>query len=418
MRQILCLLLLLPTLVWGQQSRTTRLDMRDIQRMSIPQTGADHLISDSLLMKRLGQLRVAVVANQTSIVGSKKTHLVDTLIARGVKVQKIFCPEHGFRGNKEAGASIKDGIDQATGLLVVSLYGNNKKPTSEQLKGIDLVLFDLQDVGCRFYTYISTLHYVMEACAECNIPVVVLDRPNPNIAYVEGPVLEARHQSFVGMHPVPICYGMTIGEYAKMINGEHWLGMISRDGKWVKPSVLECQLTVVPMRHYTRHTTYALPVAPSPNLPNAQSILLYPSLCLFEGTNISVGRGTEFPFQWVGSPVFDPVGLPDSLSLASFTPHPISGVSEHPLFDGRRCKGLDLRKVTKGGFSPWVIIYMYQHSSKETFFLKNGFFDRLAGTSTLRQQIQNGMSVDEIVQSWQPALDDFKAVRQKYLIYQ
>ena len=418
MRYILCFLLLLPLAVWGQQPRTTALDMRVIQRMSIPQTGAEHLVSDSLLMKRLSQLRVAVVANQTSVVGRGQTHLVDTLVSRGIKVQKIFCPEHGFRGNKEAGASIKDGIDQATGILVVSLYGNNKKPTADQLKGIDLMLFDLQDVGCRFYTYISTLHYVMEACAENKIPVVVLDRPNPNIAYVEGPVLEARHQSFVGMHPVPICYGMTIGEYAKMINGEHWLGMTSREGKWVKPSVLECQLTVVPMRRYTRQTDYTFPVAPSPNLPNAQAIRMYPSLCLFEGTNISVGRGTEYPFQWVGAPSFNRADMPDSLVLASFTPHPIAGVSEHPPFDGRLCRGLDLRQFTKGGFSPWVILYMYQHSSKETFFLKNGFFDRLAGTSSLRQQIQNGLSSSEIEQSWQPALEEFKAVRQKYLIYQ
>ena len=318
--------------------------------------------------------RVAVVANQTSIVGN--THLVDTLLRRGVNVVKIFCPEHGFRGTAAAGAHVDNSVDPKTGLPIISLYGKNKKPTPKQLEDVDIVIFDLQDVGCRFYTYLSTLHYVMEACAEADIALGVLDRPNPNGHYIDGPVLDTtRFRSFVGMHPVPIVYGMTIGEYACMINGEHWLA----GGR-------ECKLTVVPMQGYRRDSVgYELPVPPSPNLRNAHAIALYPSLCLFEGTTCGVGRGTETPFEIV-------TYGKDGMDLTLFVP---SDTSMH----------LDF------------ILYMYKRVPKGKFFLKNNFFDRLAGTDQLRQQIIQGKTKEEIRASWQPALEHFKTIRSRYLLY-
>lgn len=317
--------------------------------------------------------RLAVVANQTSLVGN--THLVDTLLASDVVVTKIFCPEHGFRGTAEAGAHVDNSIDSKTGIPIVSLYGKNKKPTQEQLADVDYVLFDLQDVGCRFYTYISTLHYVMEACAEAGIPLAVLDRPNPNGHYVDGPVLDTAHyRSFVGMHPVPVVYGMTIGEYARMINGEGWLS----GGE-------KCDLTVVPMKGYKRDSVgYELPVPPSPNLRNAHAIALYPSLCLFEGTHCGVGRGTGYPFERV--------------SYGSDT--------------------LELRgEEAPAAFSLRYLMEMYRRVPKGKFFQKSNFFEKLAGNGDLRKQISSGMSEEEIRATWQPALDEFKKIREKYLIY-
>lgn len=317
--------------------------------------------------------RLAVVANQTSLVGN--THLVDTLLACGVNVAKIFCPEHGFRGTAEAGVKVDNSVDAKTGLPIISLYGKNKKPTPEQLKDVDCVVFDLQDVGCRFYTYISTLHYVMEACAERGIPLVVLDRPNPNGHYVDGPVLDTSTcRSFVGMHPVPVVYGMTIGEYAQMINGEHWL----------KDGVL-CDLTVIPMQGYRRDSVgYVLPVPPSPNLRTAHAVALYPSLCLFEGTHCGVGRGTDWPFEWV--------------TFGTDT--------------------LDLRhEVAPTHFSLTYLMEMYRRVPEGKFFLKSNFFEKLAGTTALRKQIETGVSEADIRATWQPALRDFMATREKYLIY-
>lgn len=323
--------------------------------------------------QQLPKGHVAVVGNQTSVIGG--THIVDTLIARDVQVVKIFCPEHGFRGTAAAGAHVDNSVDPKTGLPIISLYGKNKKPTKEQLKDVDCVIFDLQDVGCRFYTYISTLHYVMEACAESNIPLIVLDRPNPNGHYVDGPVLDTAHyRSFVGMHPVPVVYGMTIGEYAEMINGEHWL----KGG-------IKCDLTVVPMQGYKRDSVgYELPVPSSPNLRTAHAIALYPSLCLFEGTNCGVGRGTDYPFEWVtyGKDTLDlrQEPAPDSFSLKYLTS-------------------------------------MYKRVPKGKFFLKNNFFEKLAGNGELRRQIEAGMSEEAIRTTWQPALREFMKIREKYLIY-
>ena len=338
---------------------------------------------------------VAVVGNQTSIVGS--THLVDTLLACGVNVTKIFCPEHGFRGTAAAGAHIDNSTDPKTGLPIISLYGKNKKPTPEQMADVDYVVFDLQDVGCRFYTYLSTLHYVMEACAERGIPLIVLDRPNPNGHMLDGPVLDtATCRSFVGMHPVPVVYGMTIGEYAQMINGEGWLRPDAdrmpegrRDA--CVPSEQagrlrsQCDLTVIPMQGYDRHGFYQLPVAPSPNLRTAHAVALYPSLCLFEGTNCGVGRGTDWPFEWV--------------TYGTDT--------------------LDLRhEEAPAQFSLKYLTEMYRRVPQGKFFLRSNFFEKLAGTTELRRQIEQGMSEEAIRATWQPGLERFKAIRAKYLIYQ
>lgn len=358
----------------------------------------------------LGDVKVAVVGNQTSLVG--EVHLVDTLLSCGVSIVKIFCPEHGFRGKAEAGARVGDENDAKTGLPIVSLYGKNKKPTPEQMKDIDAVIFDLQDVGCRFYTYISTLHYVMEACAERGIPCIVLDRPNPNCHYVDGPVLDKKYQSFIGMHPVPIVYGLTIGEYATMINGERWL----------KDS-LQCDLIVVPMQNYRRDSSYALPVAPSPNLQTLHSILLYPSLCLFEGTNISVGRGTEHSFELIGAPQYKTTYMESQNHEepghpTAFTPEPIKGVSENPPFKGQLCRGLDLRDVeARACFDLTYLLWMYNHTPKESFFKQTNSFEKLAGTDQLRKQIKAGMSEEEIRASWEPALSKYKEIRKKYLLY-
>lgn len=348
--------------------------------------------------------RVAVCGNQTSMVGD--VHLVDTLRASGVQVVKIFCPEHGFRGNKEAGAHIASTTDAKTGLSIISLYGKNKKPQTEQIKGLDVVVFDLQDVGCRFYTYISTLHYVMEAAAENGVRVVVLDRPNPNIYFVDGPVLDTAYRSFVGMHPVPVVYGMSIGEYAMMINGEGWLA-----------GGVRCNLQVVRNQNYTRDSRYDLPVAPSPNLPNAESIYLYPSLCFFEGTNVSVGRGTAMPFQIYGAP-----GL--TKGDYSFTPVPIPGASENPPFKNQLCTGYNLFDYAHARLQAdnrvhvdYLLTAYAGCADKEKFFVNAKFFDKLAGTDQLRKQIVAGLTEEEIRDSWRDGLERFERVREKYLLY-
>ncbi len=349
--------------------------------------------------------KIAVVANQTSTIGS--VHLVDSLLKLGIEIEKVFAPEHGFRGTADAGEKVADGKDKKTGIPILSLYGRkNRKPSTEKLKGIDLVIFDIQDIGARFYTYISTMHYVMEACAENNIPLLILDRPNPNGFYVDGAVLKPNVKSFVGMHPVPIVHGMTIGEYAKMINGENWL----------KDSV-QCDLTIIECKNYSHKDKYQLPIAPSPNLPNMESIYLYPSLCLFEGTNVSVGRGTKTPFQIFGSPYIPKTNF-------SFTPQPTFG-AKHPKHENKVCNGYDL--TTFGAnFMPevgeiylhWLLSMYHQSSNKDAFFLKNGFFNLLVGNKAIKQMIVEGKTVDFIRNSWKQELEDYKKMRKGYLLYE
>lgn len=340
---------------------------------------------------------VGIVGNQTSVI--ENTHLVDTLLALGVNIRKVFSPEHGFRGDADAGEQVKSDVDKKTGLPLVSLYGKNKKPTKEQLAGIDIMLFDLQDVGVRFYTYISTLHYVMEACAEANIPLIVLDRPNPNAHYIDGPIREEAQKSFIGMHPVPVVYGMTIGEYGQMINGE----------KWIEKT---CDLTVIKIANYDHQTPYSLPVAPSPNLRTDNAIAWYPSLCFFEGTIVSVGRGTETPFEIAGHPDF-------KNHEYSFTPKPSYGAKD-PLLNGKLCFGVSFVDATPPSqLSLQPVIEFYTSLGKgDDFFLKNNFFDLLAGNKTLRQRIQQGWSEEQIRAEWEKDLIDFKKTRSTYLLYE
>lgn len=363
------------------------------QTASKPVLGAEQL---DLLVPKLKHRKVGLLVNNTSMVGH--IHLVDTLKSLGVNVVKIFSPEHGFRGNAADGELISDEIDKKTGLPIVSLYGNAKKPTREQLENIDIVLFDIQDVGVRFFTYISSLYYVMEACGENNKTVMILDRPNPN-AYVDGPMLDPAYKSFVGMLEIPIAHGMTVGELAKMMLGENWI----KDGPL-------CRLEVIKMKNYTHTTNYVLPVKPSPNLPTQNAVLWYPSLCLFEGTAISVGRGTQMPFEIIGSPEMKDYPF-------QFTPISIKGMSTHPPHQDKECFGLDLRNVKpEPGISLKYLIEFYKHfPNKEEFFTP--YFDKLAGNSTLKEQIINGMSEDEIKLSWQRDLNAFKAKRKKYLLY-
>lgn len=357
-------------------------------------TGADNYDAYLPLLK---SKKVGIVTNQTGIL-SNKTHLVDYLLEQKIELTKIFAPEHGFRGTADAGELIKDGKDTKTGLPIISLYGDNKKPKAEQLAGIDVLVFDLQDVGARFYTYISSLHYIMEACAENNIELIVLDRPNPNGNIVDGPLLEKEFTSFVGMHPIPTLHGMTIGEYAKMINGEKWL----KNGT-------QCNLKIVSCLNYSRDMSYSLPVKPSPNLPNDQAINLYASICLFEGTNVSSGRGTEKQFQIYGSPYLPKSGY-------SFTPVPNFGAKD-PMHKNLLCYGEDLSsipKVTQLELK-WLIKSYNTTSDKSKFF--NSFFTKLAGTKKLQQQIEAGVSEKDIRKSWEKDLNDFKTMRKKYLIY-
>ncbi len=347
--------------------------------------------------------KVAVVANQTSMVG--KTHLVDTLLSSGIDVRLIFAPEHGFRDLADAGAVITSGADPVTGIEVISLYSSKKKPAPEDLDGIDVVIFDIQDVGTRFYTYLTTMCYVMEACAENGKPFIVLDRPNPNGYYVDGPVLDtAGYTSFVGIHPIPVVHGMTFGEYAGMVNGEGWLA-----------AGILCDLQVIKCSNYTHDTMYQLPVIPSPNLPDMNSIYLYPSLCFAEGTVLSCGRGTEFPFQVLGAPEIPDTGF-------SFTPKPSFG-SSNPKYNGITCFGIDLRNALAEGIVPkpemnigWIIDMYNAYPDKEKFF--NGYFNTLAGSSTLREQIISGMSAEAIRETWKEGLDKFRIIRAKYLLYE
>ena len=367
-----------------------------------------------LYLPLLKNKRVGIVANQTSVIfknssglglnggliKNDNTHLVDSLIKRDVSVVKVFAPEHGYRGRADAGEYVKGGIDLKTGLPIVSLYGENRKPNPNVLEDLDVVVFDIQDVGTRFYTFVSTLHYMMEGCAALDIPLIVLDRPNPNGHYVDGPVLDLNYKSFVGMHAVPITHGMTLGEFAKMINGEHWL-----------EDDLNCDLTVIPVANYNRKDAYMLPIPPSPNLPNQKAINLYPSLCLFEGTQVSVGRGTENQFQIFGSPF-----LGDENYSFQFIPKPNFG-AKNPKHNAKTCYGKDLKNVDflNEINLNWLIEAYENTTDKSSFF--NSFFTKLAGQTILQQQIEKGWSALEIKKSWQKDLEQFKILRANYLLY-
>lgn len=345
--------------------------------------------------------RIGVVANQTSIVikkNRKYAHLIDSLLQHKVNVVKVFTPEHGFRGAADAGESVENEIDLKTGIPLVSLYGNNRKPSCESLDSLDLMVFDIQDVGVRFYTYISTLAYVMEACAEKGIELIVLDRPNPNGHYIDGPTLEIAHRSFLGMHPIPLVYGMTIGEYAQMINGEGWL-----------ENNIQCKLRVLKLKNYSHKSEYSLPVRPSPNLPNDIAINLYPSLGFFEGTTINAGRGTEYQFQRYGAPFFPVTDF-------SYIPWPNFG-SKNPKFNGTVCYGVDLSKTKRlEQINLEWLIDAYNKTPVENKFFGSSFTIH-AGTPLLQQQIESGLSAAQIRESWREGIEKFKKIREKYLLY-
>ena len=354
----------------------------------------------------INKKNIGIVANHTSVIFKKDnsyTHLVDSLLSLNIKISKIFTPEHGYKGENYNGENVSDRVDQNTGLKIISLHGKNReygKILDNDLIDIELMIFDIQDVGARFYTHISTLHYVMEACARNNIPLLVFDRPNPNGSYIDGPVLENENKSFVGMHPVPIVYGMTIGEYAQMINGESWLN-----------NKLKCNLKIIKLLNYKHDSSYSLLINPSPNLPNDRSIFLYPSLCLFEGTNVSVGRGTTNQFQIFGSPYLD-----QKIYSFKFTPKPNQG-SKYPPHNNEKCYGLDLRNnLLERKLSLNYIIDAYKNTTNKTEFF-NDYFIKLSGTKDLKNQIINNTSEDVIRESWKDKIDEFKLVRKKYLIY-
>lgn len=344
--------------------------------------------------------RVGLIVNQTSILTSKDNmHLVDFLMMEGINVVKVFVPEHGFRGNADAGEVVNSEIDKSTGLPIISLYGDNKKPSAETLSDVDILIYDLQDVGVRFYTFISTMHYVMESSAEHNKPLLIFDRPNPNGNYVDGPVLKKGYESFVGMHPIPVVHGLTVGELAQMINGEGWL-----KGK------LKSDIKIIPIKNWDHSMHYSLPVKPSPNLPNDMAIRLYPTLCYFEGTDVSLGRGTHFPFQVYGYP--DP-----KFGDFTFTPVSIDGMSKNPPQKDKLCYGKDLRnEPIDHQFTLQYLLEAYQISGKKEKFFNN-FFDKLAGTDQLRKDILAGKSESEIRNSWKQELEMYKEKRQKYLLY-
>ena len=353
---------------------------------------------------------VAMVVNHTSLI--HETHLVDSLLASDVAVKQIFAPEHGFRGEAGAGDLIKDGTDPATGLPIFSLHGTHKKPTPEQLQGIDLVVFDIQDVGARFYTYISTMHYVMEACAEQGKAMLILDRPNPNGYYIGGPVRQPGLQSFLGMHPIPIVHGLTVGELAGMINGEGWL-----------TDSAQCEAQVIPVQNYTHSDRYHVPVRPSPNLPNDQAINLYASLCLLEGTAVTLGRGTDFPFQVYGHPNKAFAEATAEADTFTFVPKAIPGVVKYPKHENQRCYGSDLRDAERlDQFTLKYVLKAHEEAraggiSNQDFFLTETF-RILAGTDALQQQIIDGLSEEEIKQSWEPELSEYKEMRKQYLLYE
>lgn len=367
-------------------------------------TGAEQL---DKYLHLLQNKRVAMVVNHTSMIGPR--HEVDSLHSLGINITKIFAPEHGFRGDLSDGAIVHSNKDSLTGINVVSLFGNSFKPSQKELTDVDIVVFDIQDVGVRFYTFISTMHYVMEACAEYNIPIIILDRPNPNGHFVDGPVLDPAYRSFVGMHQIPIVHGLTVGELALMINGEKWL----KDG-------LQCNLTVIPCLNWNHKKLYQLPVKPSPNLVSMEAVYLYPSLGLFEGTIISVGRGTMRAFEIIGHPLIKDTEF-------SFVPKPIPGMSDKPPLEGERCYGYDLKffagsylKYKGEIFLTWLIdLYAeLKDNAQATSFFKAKTFDRLAGCSQLRKQIINGENNDEIHKSWQKDLETYKIKRKKYLLYE
>ncbi len=380
-----------------QVNNDLKLDNKNIKHSII--VGAERT---NLYISLLKNKNIAIVANQSSRI--LNTSLIDSLLELNIDIKEVMSPEHGFRGNIGAGEHIKDRKDQCTGLPIISLYGSHKKPTKDDLNGIDILIFDLQDVGTRFYTYLSTLNLCMEACAENSIQLIILDRPNPNGYYIDGPILQKKYKSFVGMNAIPIVHGMTLGELALMINGEHWL----------KDS-LKCDLKVIKVKNYDHSMSYNLPVRPSPNLPNNIAINLYPSLCLFEGTVISIGRGTNNPFQVYGHPSFKNY---DTI----FTPNPITHAAPHPKLEGKECKGYNLHyynnEIAKNKASiqlSWLIDAYNQIGSKEKFF--TSFFSKLAGNNKLQKQIKAGLSEAEIKESWKNELDDFKKIRKKYLLY-
>lgn len=346
--------------------------------------------------------QVGLVVNQTSVIEDGQVHLLDALLAKGIDVKKVFAPEHGFRGIEDAGQDVSDSRDLKTGIPIISIYGKNKKPSAQQLEGLDVVVFDIQDVGARFYTYISTMHYVMEACAENDKEFIVLDRPNPN-DFIDGPVRQKGLESFVGVDPIPVLHGLTVGELAWMINEEGWLNSTPDS----------CKLKVVKMENWRHGDPYWLPVKPSPNLPNDQSIRLYPSLCFFEATNVSVGRGTFFPFQVIGYP-------DKKYGEFSFTPVPLTGLDTNPLQKNKTCYGVDLRELPfEGGLTLRFFLEFYKMAGKDQafFFSRPAWFDLLAGTKQLRYQIVRGMNEKEIKASWQPELDKYRKMRKKYLLY-
>ena len=380
-------------------------------------TGAERM---DVYLPMLKGKRVAIFANQTSIVGN--SHLVDTLLKSGIKVVKIFGPEHGFRGDADAGEHVSDVADKKTGIPVISLYGNHKKPTADDFRGVDVLIFDIQDVGVRFYTYISSLEYFMEAALEQHKPLLILDRPNPNGFYVDGPVLVKKFKSFIGMQPIPIVHGMTMGEYALMLAGEGWLSekanQINRYNVSTKPTAdTPFHIQVIKIKNYDHNTLYELPVNPSPNLKEMQSVYWYPSTCFFEGTVLSEGRGTDKPFQVFGHPTF-------SKSLYSFTPTPNAGAKNSKCFY-QKCYGWNLAgsnkevlQKIKGKIQLKYLLEAYQlFPGKDSFFLKNNFIDKLAGNDQLKEQVKKGLSEEAIRKTWSPGLAKFKAIRKKYLLY-
>lgn len=397
-------LALLPAACGQGESRPLEEAQSVVISPSIPMqitVGAERI---NTYVPQLKNLSVGVVANQTSLIAGR--HLVDTLLSLDVQVKKVFAPEHGFRGDAGAGETIRNGVDALTGLPVMSLYGSTKKPTKEMLQDLDVLIFDIQDVGARFYTYLSTLHYVMEACAENGKKLIVLDRPNPNGFYIDGPALQPAFKSFVGMHPIPVVHGCTLGEMAQMINGEGWL----KDG-------VQCELQVISCVHYNHLSLYQVPVRPSPNLPNASSIYLYPSLCFFEGTIVSVGRGTDAPFQVIGYPG-------NTTGTYAFTPHDIAHVAMNPPHKNQLCHGHALSEFGQYHFLSAHQIYLqwliglYQGSTnKDRFFSDPAFFDKLAGTDQLRKQIIGNMDEATIRATWQPGIEKYKVLRKKYLLY-
>lgn len=384
----------------------------DVSKLNRPRgkvlTGADQT---ALYLPYLKGKRIGMVVNPTSIIGN--TTSVDSLKALGVNIVKIFGPEHGFRGDASAGIKVDDSFDAKTGIPAISLYGKHHKPSKEDMADVDLMIFDIQDVGVRFYTYINTLQYVMEACAENNKELLILDRPNPNGFYVDGPILDPKLKSGIGINPLPIVHGLTVAEYAQMLNGEGWLA-----------NKVQCKIKVIKVANYIHSTPYILPVKPSPNLNTQQSVLLYPSLCLFEGTIISQGRGTLYPFTILGNP-----DLKGKYKF-SFTPKSIKGMSETPLHQDKVCYGIDLRQYNTNKIRntgkinlSWLIELYKAYPYKEKFFdfkqsNQMGNFDKLAGTATLREQIIAGKSEEEIRQSWEPGLSQYKIMRKKYLLYQ